>query len=143
VSVNAWKQAPKDQRVFCSFTGADNEYANKIEEALKSNGYVAFKYLNEEGGPKYPAEVAGEMFSEAGHYLVLDTPAARTSVGVWLEKTALERELSRRAAEHAEERAAEENNQGLSELSKGKPGTDPRREGTEGRPGEPIGPRGF
>lgn len=99
---SAWDHAPPEQRVFISFARPDLPESNKIE-VLESHGYITFTYLNEEGKPPtYSPEFTGEMFSKAGLHLVLDTPAARMSLGVLLEKKATVKstvELSRELRE--------------------------------------------
>jgi hypothetical protein len=101
---SAWEQAPTGRKIALSFTRDDLELANKIEEALRSKGYTVFKYLNEEGGPpKYTAEDAGRMFSEADVRLVLDTPNAQMSVGVRFEAELDEQRRSDDAARVEEE----------------------------------------
>lgn len=105
---SAWDHAPPEQRVFISFARPNLPKANQIKEVLESDGYITFMYLNEEGKPPtYSAEFTGEMFSKAGLHLVLDTPAARMSLGVLLEKKATEKstlQLSRELREFLHDR---------------------------------------
>jgi hypothetical protein len=89
-----WRAAEKDKRVFLSFTSADVKEAQAIAKALQERGYVTFTFLNSgEHKPRYDTAIAGNLFSEAGHFIVLDTANSRKSPGVWLEAT-LARSLS-------------------------------------------------
>jgi hypothetical protein len=87
-----WHTTSKDRRVFISFTAADIDYATRVQEALESQGYVAFIFLNRPSvlgargpTPRYNATLVGSMFREAGNHLLIDTPNARKSPGVFLE----------------------------------------------------------
>ena len=84
--LQAWKRAPADQRVFLSFTRKDVRAAESAARALEARGYVTFIYLTSKSkGPKYDTTTVGRLYAEAGHRLVVDTPNARRSEGVWLE----------------------------------------------------------
>jgi len=92
--IRFWNQTPKEQRVFISFTKQDAHIAATIKATLEQRGFAAFTFLNPSVAgvpmrPAYDAPVVGKFFSEAGHYLVVDTPNARGSHGVWLESSAL------------------------------------------------------
>jgi hypothetical protein len=81
-----WRAAIPEKRVFLSFTSADVEFAHATASALRARGYVTFVFLGPgDLGPKYDPEFVGKMFADAHHWLVLDTPNARRSRGVWLE----------------------------------------------------------
>jgi hypothetical protein len=92
--IQFWNQTPKEQRVFISFTKQDARIAATIKATLEKKGFAAFTFLNPSVAgvpmrPTYDTPVVGKFFSEAGHYLVVDTPNARGSHGVWLESSAL------------------------------------------------------
>ena len=82
--VQEWLQTPQDRRVFISFTARDVKVAYKIKQALEESQYVAFIFINPSrnpslAGPVYDAQFTGRMFSQSGHYLVVDTRNARRS----------------------------------------------------------------
>jgi hypothetical protein len=140
-----WNQAPKEARVFISFARPNLPDANKVKEALESNRYTVFMYLNEEGKrPKYTPEFTDEMFSSAGNYLLLDTADAQMSRGIELERIALEKqrpELIGKGVERVES-AAERNERERHERaarsareaveSSGETRPDPGRRGSPG-----------
>jgi hypothetical protein len=120
-----WSEASVSNTVFIAFARRDVEVAKKVETVLKSEGHAVFIYLNEEGGPpKYPPEFAGKMFGSAGHHFVLDTPAARMSVGVRLEALELQEKALKENADRRWERAKERESAGeeakMKEITKGK-----------------------
>jgi hypothetical protein len=80
-----WDKAPKDRRVFLSYTSADSDKAEVVARVLHAEGYLTFTFLNEAGKSRYPVEIAGEMFRGAGHRFVVDTSNARNSRGVQFE----------------------------------------------------------
>lgn len=85
-----WGDAPKDKRIFVSFSRKDIEYAERVRAALEAEDYVTFLYLN--GSSKYPqtnAVQVGTYFKKAGNHLVIDTQNARSSMGVIAEAQAL------------------------------------------------------
>jgi hypothetical protein len=84
----AWKAAPKEQRIFISFSGQDLAHAQRVAAALQARGYATFIYRNEAGNLKYNAVEVGRFFAEAGEHLVLDTSNARKSVAVKAEARA-------------------------------------------------------
>lgn len=82
----AWKDAPPAKRIFLSFTSADVEHAENVAKALEKAGYVTFVFLKRgDASPPYDPDFVGQKFAEAGLHLVLDSPAARRSIGVALE----------------------------------------------------------
>ena len=83
--LTVWSASPKEQRVFLSFTRADEQAARRAAEALNAKGYLTFLFLNDANLPRYDAATVGKLFAQSGHHFVLDTPNARKSVGVWLE----------------------------------------------------------
>jgi hypothetical protein len=83
-----WTTAPKEQRVFISFSGRDLSYAQRVAAALEAKGYATFLYRNEAGSLKYNAVEVGQFFSEAGQHLALDTANARKSAAVKAEALA-------------------------------------------------------
>ena len=88
--LNIWQQAPQDKRVFLSFTRLDIREAEKVKTILEAHGNVVFTFLNTiNEAPKYPALLVGELFGQAGTYIVLDTNNARKSKGIWLEMRAI------------------------------------------------------
>jgi hypothetical protein len=88
---SSWNAAPQEKRVFVSFTREDSEYANRVASVLRSRGYAVFVYINSEGAtPSLSAASVRTYFDTAGHRLVIDTPQARSSLGVQLEAHAAE-----------------------------------------------------
>jgi hypothetical protein len=84
--LNAWHGAPRDRRVFISFTAKDVSAAEAAADALAAKGYVAFVFIKSSSlNPTYDTALVGRMFGEAGHHYVVDTPNARKSAGVWFE----------------------------------------------------------
>jgi hypothetical protein len=58
----------------------------QIKEALEAKGYAAFIFTNSAtGSPLYTPDRVGKLLVEADYHLVLDTPNARNSKGVWIE----------------------------------------------------------
>jgi len=87
-----WNAAPREKRVFLSFTSADAHHAQLAANALREQGYVTFTFLNAgDSAPRYDAGTVGSVFANAGHHFVVDTPNARKSHGVWLESLTLAR----------------------------------------------------
>jgi hypothetical protein len=85
-----WQRADKAKRVFISFTSEDLPYAHKVRGALEREGYVTFMFLlDKKEGPLLTPQEAGRFFKEAGHHFVIDTPNARKSTGIRLEKALL------------------------------------------------------
>jgi hypothetical protein len=85
-----WEATPEEKRVFVSFSGKDIQYAEQVRLALQTKGYTTFIFKS--GLSLYPetnvVEV-GRYFREAGHHLVIDTEAARSSFGVITEALTL------------------------------------------------------
>lgn len=85
-----WGRTPKSQRVFISFAREDLAYARGVKASLEANGYVAFIYINSQGGrPTQPPALVGEYLRTAGTHLVIDTEIARRKPGVLAEALAL------------------------------------------------------
>jgi hypothetical protein len=81
-----WSEADRDKRIFLSFTASDVEAAHAVANTLQKRGYIIFLFMNRsDQKPQFTAQTTGRFFSEAGHYLVLDSNSARRSHGVWLE----------------------------------------------------------
>ena len=83
--LSRWERASPEDRVFISYTKADNQLAQHLANALERHGYVTFTYLNEQGKLKYSAAEVGRRYREASHHYFLDTPRYRTSAGGWFE----------------------------------------------------------
>ena len=85
-----WQRAPKDKRVFVSFTRTDREYADKVAESLRQRGYLTFMYIHESGDRPWTNSVeVGRYFEQSGARLVIDTDNARQSLGVQVERATL------------------------------------------------------
>jgi hypothetical protein len=82
--LSAWDSAVKNKKaVFISYAAEDADLANMVKSVIRSKGYVGFAFLSKAGAlPTYDAEIAGKFFREATHHFVLDTPKARSSLGV-------------------------------------------------------------
>lgn len=81
-------------RVFLSYSGRDVTVAEAARKTLERQGYSVFTYLRPGmPGPTFDPIVAGRALAEADEVLVLDTPSARTSMGVAVEREL--RELAR------------------------------------------------
>lgn len=95
-----WSKAPEAERVFIAFTRNDAAAAQKVAQALRSQGFVVFTYLrSKDATPWARPEVVGRLFREAGHHFVIDTLNARRSGGVVFEALAFARlkEVTKRA----------------------------------------------
>jgi hypothetical protein len=87
----AWAAAPAERRIFLSFTRADRKWALEVRKVLEAAGYAVFTYLpDQDGGPPFTVEEVGKLFREAGRRYVVDTPNARKSTGVWIERSVQE-----------------------------------------------------
>jgi hypothetical protein len=86
----AWAAASPGQRVFLSFTAPDRAAAMEVRKAMEERGYEVFTYLQTSGPPLFTVEEVGAFFREAGQRYVLDTPKARASTGVWIERSVQE-----------------------------------------------------
>jgi hypothetical protein len=75
----AWDAAPRDKRLFVSFTRDDAGAARHLLSVLQDAGYAGYLVWDDE-----PA-AAGELFARAGHHAVLDSPATRRDGGLWLQ----------------------------------------------------------
>ncbi|NKJ71812.1 hypothetical protein GFL38_05830 [Rhizobium leguminosarum bv. viciae] len=89
-----WTEALPDMRVFLAFTSTDFEAANAVRQALEKEGYVVFVFLKgKHEAPWASAALAGEVFAQATHRLVIDSMAARGSEGVRFESLCCEAKL--------------------------------------------------
>lgn len=96
-----WHATNPEKRVFISFTRADRNAAGLVAQALKSEGYVVFTYLDaSEERPWAQPDDVGRFYASAGQHLVIDSSNARGSPGVLVEFQELAR-LSIAAAERA------------------------------------------
>lgn len=85
-----WQQAPKEKRVFVSFTRTDREYADKVAASLRQQGYLTFMYIHEGGDRPWTNSVdVGRYFEQSGARLVIDTENARQSLGVHVERATM------------------------------------------------------
>lgn len=84
-----WERTPAEKRVFVSFTREDAAASRQVRTALERNGYLCFTYIRGENTQPWANAVqVGTFFREAGVHLVIDSPAARQSLGVQLEALA-------------------------------------------------------
>lgn len=95
--VSDWLSADPEQRLFIAFTRSDVDIALAVKEVLERQGYVVFIYLrNKVGKPWADPSLVGEVFAQAGHRLVIDTPNSRGSDGVAAEQKICESLLTTR-----------------------------------------------
>lgn len=93
--VQNWLTAERQSRVFLAFTKVDFDHALTVKKTLESQGYVVFIFLQGRSERAWAAPaLVGEVFAQAAHRFVLDTQAARSSVGVAFEAESCERHLS-------------------------------------------------
>jgi len=85
-----WSNAPRERRIFISFARADKQYAARVSESLKQQGYLTFMYIHDSGDAPWTNSVeVGKFFEQSGVKLVVDTDNARRSLGVLVERAAL------------------------------------------------------
>jgi hypothetical protein len=95
--VSDWLSADPEQRLFIAFTRSDVDIALAVKEVLERQGYVVFIYLrNKVAKPWADPSLVGEVFAQAGHRLVIDTPNSRGSDGVAAEQKICESLLTTR-----------------------------------------------
>ncbi|HEY5956547.1 MAG TPA: hypothetical protein VIV60_08345 [Polyangiaceae bacterium] len=81
-----WNRERPSERLFLSFARADHKTAQLVKSTLEREGFVVFAYLDNTREPWAPLMQAGTFLRTAGVRLVIDSPAARASPGVWLEQ---------------------------------------------------------
>lgn len=99
--LHEWSRASQNGRIFMAYTKDDAAAAKTVADVLRAQGYVVFTYIRgNDAAPWAKPEVVGQLFREAGHHFVIDTPNARKSVGVVFEALALARlkETTKQAA---------------------------------------------
>ena len=101
-----WDGVEPSRRVFISYTRTDAAAARAIRDTLEARGHVVFVYRESATSPpEFSARTVGKFFRTAHHHLVIDTPAARSSMGVALEAhtyRAIEAQRARAATQEAE-----------------------------------------
>lgn len=86
----AWSRSTPDKRIFLSFAKADALAAFEVKRALERDGYICFTYIHGAKNEPWVNSVdVGSYFRQAGVHLVIDSPAARRSAGVNVERSAL------------------------------------------------------
>jgi hypothetical protein len=81
-----WLGVERSRRVFISFSREDAKHAQAVRSILEASGYRVFTYIQRpDEEPPFDPHVVGKLFDNAGHRYVIDSEAARRSLGVYFE----------------------------------------------------------